>query len=161
MSDWEFGHFISDHSDQCEHCRHFRRGGGHPKSCDAFPDGIPDAIYWDGQDHRRPFSNDHGIRFEPLPGREHQPPLTADERNGTYFFGRVRFWRQDRWHVANLTCRGLWVCLDLPDVERLLDVECSEADLGGGYHRAGRLQLHRAAVLLGGTILRDGADLTD
>lgn len=32
--------------------------------CAAFPDGIPDAIYLEGFDHREPFPGDHGIRFD-------------------------------------------------------------------------------------------------
>ena len=32
--------------------------------CDAFPEGIPDAIYLGGFDHRHPFEGDHGIRFD-------------------------------------------------------------------------------------------------
>ena len=32
-------------------------------ACDAFPEGIPDAI-WEGFDHRHPFEGDNGIRFD-------------------------------------------------------------------------------------------------
>lgn len=32
-------------------------------TCDAFPDGIPDAIYRAGFDHRAPFEGDNGVRF--------------------------------------------------------------------------------------------------
>lgn len=32
--------------------------------CSAFPDGIPDAIYIDGADHRQPIKGDNGIRWE-------------------------------------------------------------------------------------------------
>lgn len=31
--------------------------------CAAFPEGIPDAISFEGFDHREPFEGDHGIRF--------------------------------------------------------------------------------------------------
>lgn len=49
----------------CEACTRRRvpdEGWGYV--CDAFPDGIPDAIYQGGFDHRRPYPGDHGIRFE-------------------------------------------------------------------------------------------------
>lgn len=39
---------------------------GKPPSCDAFPDGIPDAIYDEGFDHTKPYEGDSGIQFEPL-----------------------------------------------------------------------------------------------
>jgi hypothetical protein len=50
----------------CEACSRLRAldpetGMGH--ACDAFPAGIPDAIYLDGYDHRDPYPGDGGIRF--------------------------------------------------------------------------------------------------
>jgi len=33
-------------------------------SCDAFPAGIPDEIINGSHDHKKPFPNDQGIRFE-------------------------------------------------------------------------------------------------
>lgn len=44
--------------------------GREVKVCDAFPEGIPDAIYFGGADHREPWDGDHGIQFELRPGRE-------------------------------------------------------------------------------------------
>jgi hypothetical protein len=35
-----------------------------PFTCDAFPGGIPDDIYFDCADHRHPVDGDHGIQFE-------------------------------------------------------------------------------------------------
>ena len=49
----------------CEECKHIRDEKGYIV-CDAFPDGIPDAIYQDGFDHTKPYPGDHGIRFEPM-----------------------------------------------------------------------------------------------
>ena len=37
--------------------------------CAAFPDGIPDAILFNGLDHRQPYV-DHGIRFVLDPDRK-------------------------------------------------------------------------------------------
>ncbi len=39
-------------------------------ACAAFPDGIPDEIYVDGFDHRKPFDGDNGLRFELAAGEE-------------------------------------------------------------------------------------------
>ncbi|MFC7257696.1 MULTISPECIES: hypothetical protein [Streptomyces] len=66
--------------------------------CDAFPEGIPSAIYQDGFDHRLPYPGDHGIRFELQHGKERvlalyeklipeerrnaQPPKLPDEGTG-------------------------------------------------------------------------------
>jgi hypothetical protein len=63
-------------SGQCFACKHFRDMRVAPCEmeediapdvvvyCEAFPDGIPDAIT-KGRDHSKPFRGDHGIRFEP------------------------------------------------------------------------------------------------
>lgn len=57
---------------QCDACKHLR-----PKAklndsftCDAFPTGIPDEIFYDEQDHRQPIDGDHGIQFEAKAGDE-------------------------------------------------------------------------------------------
>ena len=55
----------------CVECRHLDRSDGpfgKRWGCAAFPDGIPDAIYLGGFDHRKPFKGDNGIRFEPMGG---------------------------------------------------------------------------------------------
>lgn len=38
------------------------------QTCSAFPDGIPDAIWWNQADHRQPYPGDHGIRWASLDG---------------------------------------------------------------------------------------------
>jgi hypothetical protein len=38
---------------------------GPTEVCDAFPDGIPIAIWHNRVDHRQPAEGDGGIRFEP------------------------------------------------------------------------------------------------
>ena len=48
----------------CIWCTRLRENGI-DRECDAFPDGIPSAI-WEGEtDHRAPVPGDQGIRFEP------------------------------------------------------------------------------------------------
>lgn len=37
-----------------------------PASCDAFPDGIPDAILDSEVDHRKPYEGDGGQTFVPM-----------------------------------------------------------------------------------------------
>jgi len=47
----------------CGWCKHLRNFGV-DRTCDAFLDGIPVAI-WEGEaDHRVPHAGDHGIQFE-------------------------------------------------------------------------------------------------
>ena len=49
----------------CGYCRHRHddEGDGN-KTCEAFPDGIPDEIIRVGYDHREPYDGDGGIMFE-------------------------------------------------------------------------------------------------
>ena len=48
---------------KCILCEHYIND----YTCDAFPEGIPEAIRLDEHDHREPFKGDNGIRFEPIP----------------------------------------------------------------------------------------------
>lgn len=51
----------------CMHCRHLRpreEGDEGDRTCDAFPEGIPAGIWFEGGDHREPVRGDHGIQFE-------------------------------------------------------------------------------------------------
>jgi hypothetical protein len=44
----------------------------HPTAwCTAFPDGIPDEVYYNELDHRQPVDGDHGIRFLVRAGDEY------------------------------------------------------------------------------------------
>lgn len=45
------------------HCAFCRRLGG--LGCEAFPDGIPSAIFTGQQSHAVPVDGDHGLRFVP------------------------------------------------------------------------------------------------
>lgn len=56
----------------CRVCAHFRgmagrdaHGYGGHGTCDAYPNGIPDAIWESRVDHRQPYTGDGGIHFEP------------------------------------------------------------------------------------------------
>jgi len=50
----------------CLECKHFHADRDKPGlTCDAFPEGIPDSILIQGNDHKSPVAGDHGIRFEP------------------------------------------------------------------------------------------------
>ena len=49
----------------CIVCMRYRDG----KKCEAYPNGIPQAIWMGEHDHREPYPGDNGIRFEPASER--------------------------------------------------------------------------------------------
>lgn len=56
---------------QCGTCARFRSPFSMPRGerppgpfCAAFPDGIPNQVFWNGLDHRQPIDGDHGLRWE-------------------------------------------------------------------------------------------------
>lgn len=53
----------------CDACSRLRPLGDR-LACEAFPDGIPDEILFEGFDHREPFPGDQGVRFELADGAE-------------------------------------------------------------------------------------------
>lgn len=66
---------MSQPRSQCDACSRFRSAFSvtpfaDDSFCEAFPDGIPDLVYGNGVDHRRPVDGDHGIRFDLKPGDE-------------------------------------------------------------------------------------------
>ena len=59
----------------CFSCTHFT-GQGLEFTCAAFPERIPRAILLNGHDHRRPYSGDGGLLYEPnAPGRPDPDPF--------------------------------------------------------------------------------------
>jgi hypothetical protein len=48
----------------CITCKHFHGEDRTKNACDAFPEGIPRAIWAEGDDHKKPHPGDHGIRYE-------------------------------------------------------------------------------------------------
>ena len=52
----------------CLWCTRFHGNQGRPFTCDAFPDEIPDDIFFTSRiDHRKPVRGDHGLQFEEDP----------------------------------------------------------------------------------------------
>lgn len=52
------------HNRCCIGCKH-RLGGRGLYSCAAFPDGIPDDIFFDRVNHLEPYPGDGGLQWEP------------------------------------------------------------------------------------------------
>jgi hypothetical protein len=50
----------------CLNCKHFIFADITANTCAAFPAGVPDDIYSNRADHRRPFPGDNGTRFEAI-----------------------------------------------------------------------------------------------
>ncbi len=54
----------------CFKCKHFQdyrvTNDGAIPICAAFPNKIPDKIFFEGRDHTKPYPGDHGIQFEPI-----------------------------------------------------------------------------------------------
>ena len=48
----------------CLFCKHLKRKLKTKNACKAFPDKIPESIWNNYADHRKPIKGDQGIRFE-------------------------------------------------------------------------------------------------
>jgi hypothetical protein len=71
IDDSEFDEII--YSPVCSLCKHFNWKTKikcedmkllREHKCDAFPDDIPEEIWRGDNDHKKPYSGDHGIQFE-------------------------------------------------------------------------------------------------
>jgi len=47
----------------CLECKHWHSDNEEAFTCDAFPEGIPDDIILNRQDHHKPYHGDKGIQF--------------------------------------------------------------------------------------------------
>lgn len=48
----------------CLFCIHYTGMGERlGPTCIAFPKGIPDRIFYDAEDHKKPVKGDHGLQF--------------------------------------------------------------------------------------------------
>jgi hypothetical protein len=69
---------------QCQYCKHLAGcEPGRGWTCSAFPDDVPDEVYYNRHDHRRPYPGDHGTRWEP-----------ASEERGRLWEELVRDWEE-------------------------------------------------------------------
>lgn len=57
----------------CYNCKHRTPKESGPYFCKAFPGGIPYDIINNVADHRFPFPNDRGVRFDPIDPSEPMP----------------------------------------------------------------------------------------
>jgi hypothetical protein len=56
---------ITPYSQVCSFCRHMV--DGKERTCSAYPDKIPVAIWAGLNDHTQPFPDDHGVQFKLIP----------------------------------------------------------------------------------------------
>ena len=89
---------MSEHIEMCFFCEHNKYGWREiekdlkrgfdidpdkaQKSCDAYPDGIPDAVFSAG--HRFPKPNDKGIQFQGYEGFDIMDNRTQEQEDDAY-----------------------------------------------------------------------------
>jgi len=58
---------MDDNGFQCMGCKRLKRDAlPYSYLCEAFPDGIPDAIVFGDHDHAEHFPGDHGLKLDPI-----------------------------------------------------------------------------------------------
>lgn len=55
---------------QCLDCINFNFENKNKNTCKAFPEGIPDDIFWNKITHNKDLGNDNGIHFKPIQNDE-------------------------------------------------------------------------------------------
>ena len=75
----------------CIGCRHFYAGVAGELLCVAFPEGIPEEIWEERNDHREPYPGDHGIQFEEGPYDEWFPPGYPEAEMDEFYESIGRF----------------------------------------------------------------------
>ena len=50
---------------KCKHLHPKEPAADSPMTCAAFPDGIPDEIFFEGVSHKKSYPGDTGVKFEP------------------------------------------------------------------------------------------------
>lgn len=58
-----------DNSEKGKHC------------CKAFPDGIPEDVFWNKIRHNENIENDNGIKFEQIDWKEYGKKQKEEEKN--------------------------------------------------------------------------------
>ncbi len=86
----------------CTFCQRLHRNtetNASPHTCDAFPEGIPHAIFWESEIHFDPYPGDNGLQFLPLPGYEDMEANWRDPVRREYErqeIERIEAWRRER-----------------------------------------------------------------
>ena len=70
----------------CIFCQHFDPTSW---SCEAFPEGIPDVVKIDGNDHKNPLPGDHGIQLKAKDNDEARAATTCWNREDGGGRGRI------------------------------------------------------------------------
>ena len=76
---------MTSHHTVCSSCARFFKDVFEVNACEAFPDGIPDNILYEGNDHKKPVKGDHGLQYKkgtPQGGTKEWQALRKQEEAG-------------------------------------------------------------------------------